>query len=152
MENLSVSFRKLKQQHSLFLLALFCMLAGGIVFIVSAGAIDNNIELDRILQLVAVLDTVASLLLGFNIFRKKMMQARNYEGSETTRFALYRTACTVWWAMIFVPGLLGMLFFVITGSYSFVALAVVHLLILLAFMPRKDNITVLLRFSAGSLD
>lgn len=133
-------------------LVLFCLLAGGIAYVSLAGAISSDIELNRILQVVAVVDTIAGLVLGFNLFKKKMLQARSSEGSEAVRLGLYSSACLLWWVMIFSPGLAAAVFFVITGDYSFVALAFVHLLILLAFMPRKDNIAVLLRLSAGSLD
>lgn len=152
MENNSAIFKKLKQQHTIFLLLLLFVLAGGIAYVSMTGAITNNAGLNRILQVVAVADTIAGLLLGFNLFKKKLLQARNSEGSEPLRLGMYSSACLLWWVMIFSPGLAAAVFFVITGDYSFVAMAVVHLLVLLAFMPRKDNIVVLLRLSPGSLD
>ncbi|NML19852.1 hypothetical protein HHL16_03155 [Pseudoflavitalea sp. G-6-1-2] len=152
MENNSAIFKKLKQQHTILLLLLFFVLAGGIAYVSMAGAVSSNAELNRILQVVAVVDTIAGLVLGFNLFKKKLMQARNSDGSEALRLGMYHSACLLWWVMIFSPGLAAAVFFAITGDYSFVALAFVHLLILLAFMPRKDNIAVLLRLSAGSLD
>ena len=112
-------------------------------------AIDPSLE--RTLQVVAVVVTVASLLAGFNMFKRKIMEARNSTGNGETRMNLYRTACIVWWAMIEGPGILAVVGFFMTGNYAFVALAGFHILVLLIFMPRKENIIVLLNLNASEV-
>jgi hypothetical protein len=109
-------------------------------------AIDPSLE--RTVQVVAVMLSVASLLIGFNLFKRKMMQARNSAEPGEKRMALYRAACITWWAMIEGPGLLAAIGFLITGNYAFIALAGFHILVLLTFMPRKDNIIVLLNLTS----
>ncbi len=142
------AFKALKILH-LGITGGLLIFAAAMLFLFQTGnlkAIDPTLE--RTLQVVAVLFSVALLLIGFNLFKRKMMEARNSTGSGITRMALYRTACIIWWAMIEAPGLLAVVSFFITGNYAFLALAGFHVLVLLLFMPRKDNIIVLLNLNA----
>jgi hypothetical protein len=141
------AFKALKILH-LGITAGLLIFAAAILLLFQTGnlkAIDPSME--RTLQVVAVLFSVALLLIDFNLFKRKMMEARNSTGSGGTRMALYRTACIIWWAMIEAPGLLAVVSFFITGNYAFLALAGFHVLVLLLFMPRKDNIIVLLNLN-----
>lgn len=141
------AFKALKILH-LGITGGLLIFAAAILFLFQMGklkAIDPSLE--RTLQVVAVLFSVALLLIGFNLFKRKMMEARNSTSSGETRMALYRTACIIWWAMIEAPGLLAVVSFFITGNYAFLALAGFHVLVLLLFMPRKDNIIVLLNLN-----
>lgn len=142
------AFKALKILH-LGITGGLLIFAAAMLFLFQTGnlkAIDPTLE--RTLQVVAVLFSVALLLIGFKLFKRKMMEARNSTGSGVTRMALYRTACIIWWAMIEAPGLLAVVSFFITGNYAFLALAGFHVLVLLLFMPRKDNIIVLLNLNA----
>jgi hypothetical protein len=141
------AFKALKILH-LGITGGLLIFAAAILFLFQTGslkAIDPSME--RTLQVVTVLFSVALLLIGFNLFKRKMMEARNSTGSGETRMGLYRTACIIWWAMIEAPGLLAVVSFFITGNYAFLALAGFHVLVLLLFMPRKDNIIVLLNLN-----
>lgn len=109
-------------------------------------ALDPSLE--RTLQVVAVVVSVGMLVVGFNLFKRKMMEARNSSQAGETRMNLYRTACIVWWAMIEGPGMLAVICFIITGNYAFIALAGFHVLLLFLFMPRKGNIIVLLNLNS----
>lgn len=142
------AFKALKILH-LGITGGLLIFAAAILILFQTGklkAIDPSME--RTLQVVAVLFSVALLLTGFNLFKRKMMAARNSTGLGETRMALYRTACIIWWAMIEAPGLLAVVSFFITGNYAFLALAGFHVLVLLLFMPRKENIIVLLNLNS----
>lgn len=142
------AFKALKILH-LGITGGLLIFAAAMLFLFQTGnlkAIDPTLEMT--LQVVAVLFSVALLLIGFNLFKRKMLEARNSSGSGVTRMALYRTACIIWWAMIEASGLLAVVSFFITGNYAFLALAGFHVLVLLLFMPRKDNIIVLLNLNA----
>jgi hypothetical protein len=104
-------------------------------------------QLQRTLQVVCILVSTISVIGGFNIFRKRIFAARNSLGTGEERMEQYRAACILWWALIEGPGLLATISFLLSGNYAFFALAVVHLLILLAFMPRKANIILLLNLT-----
>jgi hypothetical protein len=64
---------------------------------------------------------------------------------------MYRAACILWWAMIEGPGLLATIGYMLTANLSFLALAGLHILIILAFMPRRENIIVLLNLTAADV-
>lgn len=147
--NIAGTIRKLKFQHMVFLVLLVVAIAGALVYTGTAGIAENE-NLERTGSAVAVILSVACLLPGFNLFKRKMMQARSQELPEM-RIRKYFTACMIWWSLIYLPGIVALALFVLTAYYSFVALALLHCLILLAFMPRKDNITVLLRLTEKDL-
>lgn len=147
--NIAGTIRKLKFQHTVFLVLLVLAIAGALVYTASATVAENE-NLERTGSVVAVILSVACLLVGFNLFKRKMMEARNLELPEM-RIRKYFTACMIWWSLIYLPGIVALALFVITSYYSFAALAVLHCLILLAFMPRKGNIAVLLRLTEKDL-
>jgi hypothetical protein len=105
-------------------------------------AADESFQ--RIFQVVCILVSAGMFVAGFNIFKKKMLAARNDPGPGEQRMELYRAACILWWAMIEGPGLLAIVGFILTHNYAFFALALFHLACLWAFTPRKANIVVLL--------
>lgn len=143
--NIAGTIRKLKLQHTVFLVLLVLAIAGALVYTTSA-AIAENEDLERTGSAVAVILSVSCLLIGFNLFKRKIMEARNIELTEM-RMRKYFTACMIWWSLIYLPGIVALALFVLTAYYSFVALAILHCLILLAFMPRKGNIVLLLRLT-----
>lgn len=104
-------------------------------------------SLDRTLQAVSVLLSAGIIWIGFNLFKRNMLAARNSTEPGVVRLSKYRTACFIWWAMIEGPGLFAAVCYFLTGNYAFIALAGFHLLLLLLFRPRKANIVVLLKLS-----
>ncbi|WP_127131526.1 hypothetical protein [Pseudoflavitalea rhizosphaerae] len=143
--NIAGTIRKLKFQHTVFLVLLVLAITGALVYTASA-VITENEDLERTGSAVAVILSVACLLIGFNFFKRKMMEARNIELPEM-RMRKYFAACMIWWSLIYLPGIVALALFVLSAYYSFVALAILHCLILLAFMPRKNNIVLLLRLT-----
>ncbi|WP_205508242.1 hypothetical protein [Longitalea arenae] len=109
-------------------------------------AMDESVQ--RAFQVVCILISTVCLAAGFQLFKKKMMAARNSIESGEKRMALYKTACILWWAMIEAPGILAGIGFIMTSNYAFFALALFHLLVILIFTPRKANIIVLLNLNS----
>lgn len=142
------AFKALKIVH-LAIAAGLLLFAAIILLLFQTGqvkAMDTSLE--RTLQVVTVVVSLGSLFIGFNLFKRKMMEARNSTAPGETRMNLYRTACIIWWAMIEGPGLLAVVAFFIAGNYAFIALAGFHILLLFFFMPRKENIIVLLNLNS----
>lgn len=137
-------FRTLKILH----LALVTGLT--ILLITSLVSPDKKTDesFERILQVVAVVVSLSCLLVGFNLFKKRLVVVRNMTGDAESRMNAYRAACIVWWAMLEGPGLLAAIGFLLTGNYAFFALALFHVAILAVFMPRKENIVLLLNLTA----
>lgn len=147
--NIAGTIRKLKFQHLLFLVLLILAIGGSLVY-TSTTAIVENEELERTGSVVAVILSVACLLVGFNLFKRKMMESRKLELPEM-RIRKYFAACMIWWSLIYLPAIIALALFVLTAYYSFLALAILHCLILLVFLPRKDNIAVLLQLTEKDL-
>lgn len=142
--------RQLKLQYSLFTVVLLLGIAGSLIYVLSAS-IPANESLERNGSLAVVVIAAGLVVGGFNLFRKKMMAARNSQEPAFERTGKYAKACLLWWIMICIPALISLGLFTFTAYYSFFALAVTLWLILLLFMPRTANIAMLLRLTEQGL-
>ncbi|MFT3826017.1 MAG: hypothetical protein QM731_19000 [Chitinophagaceae bacterium] len=142
-------FRQLKSAH-LAILGCFTLVVLAVIALLQTHrfAVNKSESLDRTLQVVLMIISLGMVISGFNLFRKKIMQIRGSVDTDgVSRMKQYRTACIIWWAMIEVPGMFAAIGFLITGNYAFLALALFHLAILAVFMPRKQNIILLLNLT-----
>lgn len=141
-------FRILTIMHLSMLtgLALFAL----VCFVISryrlASVVDESFS--RIFQVVVIVISLSFLIIGLNVFRKKILAARSSSESAEKRMELYLSACIIWWAMIQVPGILAIVGFLLTLNHSFLFLGLFHLLLLFVFMPRKENIIILLNLNS----
>jgi hypothetical protein len=140
-------FKILRIVHTALLIGMVIFNIVGIVLVQQNIVPAADEKLERILQVVCILVSGVMLLAGFNIFKKKMIAARNNTGPGEQRMDLYRAACILWWAMIEGPGLLATIGFILTHNYAFFALGIFHLTCLFVFFPRKSNIIVLLNLT-----
>ena len=62
-------------------------------------------ELDKILQVVALIITAGGIYAGITFFKKKLMQIRAMQAAAKEKFALYRTACLIQWALLEGPSI-----------------------------------------------
>jgi hypothetical protein len=141
------AFKVLRILHTALLIgmATFNIVA---LIVVQKGrmpAADESFQ--RTFQVVCLLASAGLLIAGFNIFKKKMLAARNDTGPGEQRMDLYRAACILWWAMIEGPGLLAVVGFILTHNFAFFALSLFHFTCLWVFTPRKANIVVLLNLT-----
>jgi hypothetical protein len=144
----SNAFNQLKIIHIAVLISMVMFNVVALVLMLQGlnGLVDESFQ--RILQAVCVLLSVLFIIFGFKVFKKKILAARNSIEPGEKRMELYRSACIMWWAMIEGPGIIAGIGFIISGNYAFFALAIVHLLILLAFTPRKANIILFLNLNS----
>ena len=130
--------------QSLFALIAFIMVQKGII-----APVDES--LSRILQVMVVLLSLGMLYFGFKVFKGSIMTVRNSQRRAEDRMANYQRACILWWAMIEVPGLVSTVCYLLTSNLSFLFLAIFHVLILLLFTPRKENVYLLLNLSSQEI-
>ena len=121
--------------------------------IIVRKALQEPVEssVDRTLQVIVVVFAGLMLFFGFKFFKNKVLKIRESGISAEKRITDYRTACIVWWVMIELPALISFACFMITANYAFFALGIFHLMILIMFAPRKDNIILLLNISNQEL-
>src|SRR5438128_1659889 len=60
-------------------------------------------HLDGTLQIVALIISLAGLLVGSSLFKKKVRQARESSGDIKTKTGSYRTASVIQWALLEGP-------------------------------------------------
>jgi hypothetical protein len=142
------AFKMLKVLHTALLMGMIVFSVIAIVLVQRNLVPASGETLERTLQVVCILVSGVGLLAGFNLFKKKMMAARNDTGPGEQRMDLYRAACILWWAMIEGPGLLAIIGYILTHNFAFFALGVFHITCLFVFSPRKANIVVLLNLSS----
>jgi hypothetical protein len=108
-------------------------------------------DVDRNLQVVVVLLSLLALYFGFKTFKSRILKMREANDTASSRITAYRSACILWWLLIETPGIISFACFIITGNYAFFALGIFHLMILIMFTPRKENIILLLNLHNGDL-
>lgn len=146
-------FKSLKILHTALVVGftMFVIIVFFLVYTKSSPGLNDE-SLERTFQVVSVVLTALALLIGFRLFRKRLMDVRHSTAATEERLNKYRAAAIGWWAMIEGPGLLAIIFFFLTHSYAFLALAGFHLLLLAIFAPRKENIIMLLNLSSQEVD
>lgn len=143
------SFKALKILHTALLMGFGLMMV--VMFVVTgkeAKINDDDKTLETALQAIAAVMSIGSLLLGFSIFKKRLVASRNINYPAEKRFEMYRAACIFWWALLEGPGLFATIAYYLTSNYVFIVLALFHLGMLAVFMPRKDNIVLLLNLTS----
>lgn len=143
------AFAALRLLHRSLLVGMI-LFTGIVLYLVISGVFKAEVgfSFDRNLQVVAALLSVGCLFIGFRIFRNKIFEIRRTNEGGGEKFNRYRLACIIWWALIEMPGLFGAICFLLSSNYAFFALACFHILALAVFMPRRDNIIVLLNLSS----
>ena len=109
-------------------------------------------ELDKILQVVALIVTAGGIFAGMSLFKKKLMQIRETSNGAKEKFNLYRSACFVQWALLEGPSLFCIVCFFLTGNYAFLALMVVVLFLFSMTAPSKIKVLLQLQISEAELD
>ncbi|MBO9199873.1 MULTISPECIES: hypothetical protein [Niastella] len=145
------AFKVLRLVHTALLIGMALFNIVGIVLVQQNISPKADESFQRTFQVVCILVSGAMLIAGFNIFKKRMLAARNNAGPGEQRMDLYRAACILWWAMIEGPGLLATVGYILTHNYAFFALALFHLSCLFVFSPRKANIIVLLNLTPAEI-
>ena len=109
-------------------------------------------ELDRSLQVMAIIIAVAGVFTGTSVFKKKLLQAREMEAGAAEKFAVYRAASILQWALLEGPSIFCIISFFLTGNYAFLALAGVVMFLFVMTAPSKTKILLQLQISEAELD
>ncbi|MEP7236757.1 MAG: hypothetical protein ABI685_02790 [Ferruginibacter sp.] len=109
-------------------------------------------ELEKILQVVALIITAGGVYAGIVIFKKKLLQIRDMQSDVKEKFAVYRSASIIQWALLEASSLFCIICFFLTGNYAFLALAAVIMFLFLMAAPSKNKILTQLQISESELD
>lgn len=143
-------FKSLQILHLAILagLSLFAIIA---LNITGEGMMAESESTNRNLQIIAIIFSLSSLFVGFNIFKKSLVRIRESGDTARGRAERYRISCITWWAMIEVPGLFAITGYLLTDNLSFFFLGLLHIVLLFVFMPRRENIILLLNLSSDEV-
>jgi hypothetical protein len=135
------------------------LMAGQILFasvcaylIYSQSVLPGAKELDKVLQVVALVLTSAGIFAGMSFFKKKLMQIREMETAAKEKFDLYRSACILQWALMEGPSIFCIICFFLTGNYAFLAIVLVVIFLFAMTAPSKNKIQLQLQISESELD
>jgi len=136
------------------------LLAGQIIFmaVVVVAAYSKmqltvmSEDMDRIFQVIAVLLAAAGFFAGSALFKKQLLKTREMQTATVKeKFAVYRSACILQWALLEGPCLFSIICFFLTGNYAFIALAAVLILLFTMLGPVKLKIALQLGISEEEL-
>lgn len=141
-------FKYLKILHTVLLLGMIFFAIISVVIASSKYAVAVDKTFESVAQAVAAGLSLISLLAGFSIFKKRLTGVHHSTEAAEKKMEMYRGACILWWALIEGPGLLALVFFILTGNYAFLALAGFQIALLALFMPRKSSVVILLNLTS----
>jgi len=129
------------------------LFAGVCIYLVYTKIILPTAEdLDKILQVVALIAAAGGIYAGMTFFKKKLMTIRAMQADAKEKFALYRAACLIQWALLEGPSIFCTICFFLTGNYAFLALVLVMLFIFVMTAPSKLKMQLQMQISEAELE
>lgn len=138
--------------HKAMLLGQFLFAAIIMYMIYLEMLVPSMKEQERMLQVIAIVLSAGGLLGGAGIFKRKLQEIRNMSGSNKEKFAAYRSACLVQYALLEGPCIFCIIGFFLTGNYAFMALAGVLVLLFAMLSPTKAKVAMQLGMSEEEVD
>jgi hypothetical protein len=110
-------------------------------------------ELDKTLQVVAIVLCLGGFFIGSSLFKKKIQHAVDtYPPDIKEKAVAYRSACIVQWALLEGPSLFCIICFLLVGNYAFAALAISLMLLFGLTAPVKLKVMLQLRLSEEEME
>jgi hypothetical protein len=136
------------------------MLAGQILFAaIAVYMVYSNTqdvsamkEQDKLFQVIAVVLSAAGFFIGNFLFKKKLGEIRAMNTGVQGKFATYRGACIIQWALLEGPCLFCIVAFYLIGNYSFIALAATLMLLFYMLGPSKNKVIIHLGLTEQEVD
>lgn len=151
----------MNKENSLRVLNIFhkALLMGQIIFaavcvyLVYSGKVKSfSINLDKPLQVAALLLAAAGVFAGNTLFKKKLLQIRDLQENAKQKFEAYRAASLLQWSLIEVPSIFSIICFFLTGNYAFIALAFLLIMIFAIQAPSKNKVAQQLQVNEADLE
>lgn len=104
-------------------------------------------SLDRLLQVIAVFYSFLAFFVGLQLFRRRVEAIKANELPARDKLVQYKSASLVQWALLEGAGIFCIICYVITGNWSFLALAVMLLGVFGGLNPFRQKVMLQLRLS-----
>ncbi|MDH7463618.1 hypothetical protein QEG73_20125 [Chitinophagaceae bacterium 26-R-25] len=121
------------------------------IVLIAKKTINQDVQLDRTMQLIAVLFAIGDCFIGFRLYKKKVLELRGSDLSAQEKMTGYRAASVVFWSFLLAPTLLCGICYVITGNFAFMMLYAFLLFAFGAQNPFKSKVALLLKLDANDV-
>ncbi len=146
------AFKGLNIIHKALMAGQLLFAAASFYLIYSKAVLPIETDLDKVLQVAALIMAAGGIFGGMNIFKKKLVQLRDMQTAAKEKFDLYRSACIIQWALMEGPSIFCVICFILTGNYAFLALMLVVLFLFALMAPSKSKLMLQLQISEAELD
>lgn len=109
-------------------------------------------DLDKVLQVMALIAAACGIYAGMSFFKKKLLQICEMQTAASEKFDQYKKACIVQWALLEGPSIFCIICFFITGNYAFLALVLIILFLFAMTAPSKQKILLQLQISEPEME
>lgn len=142
---LQIVYLALLTGQLLFAVIAFVLVKSGFF----GGTIASAVE--KILQTIYVIATIAAIWIAFYLFKKKLEQAEHLLTLKE-KFNVYRSACITKYALLEGANLLSVVFFLITANSIFLIFAVVLMFVFMTLNPIRQRIKFDLQLEDADID
>jgi len=138
--------------HKALLMGQILFAALCVYVIYKKTVVPTAAELEKILQVAALILTAGGVYAGTTIFKKKLALIREMQTDARQKFAQYRAASIMQWALLEGPAIFCTICFFLTGNYAFLALSVVIMFLFAVIGPSKNKILTQLQITESELE
>ncbi|ULQ55525.1 hypothetical protein KJS94_12810 [Flavihumibacter rivuli] len=110
-----------------------------------------SIQLDRLLQVIAVLVSFAAVIIGIQVFRRRLEAVLAANPGPVEKVAQYRSAATFQWTLLTIAVVVSIIGYLLTANWSFLALALTLLVVYGGLNPFKSKVRLQLRLSDSDM-
>ncbi|HEX2683049.1 MAG TPA: hypothetical protein VHL77_03920 [Ferruginibacter sp.] len=138
--------------HKGLLMGQVLFAAACVYLVYSKRLLPSAADLEKILQVIALIMTAAGIYAGTTIFKKKILMIRETQADAMQKFSEYRAASIFQWALLEGPSIFCIICFFLTGNYAFLALSVVIMFLFATVSPSKNKVLAHLQITEAELD
>ncbi|MEO7308573.1 MAG: hypothetical protein ABIR78_08875 [Ferruginibacter sp.] len=138
--------------HKALLMGQIFFAALCVYIIYTKSIVPSASGLEKVLQVAALILTAVGVYAGTTIFKKKLILTREMQTDARQKFAQYRAASIIQWALLEGPAIFCSICFFLTGNYAFLALSIVIMFLFAVMGPSKNKMLTQLQISESELD
>jgi hypothetical protein len=138
--------------HKALLMGQVLFAVACVYLVYTKTVLPSAVDLEKILQVIALILTAGGIYAGTTIFKKKLTLIRDMQTDARQKFSEYRAASIFQWALLEGPSIFCIICFFLTGNYAFIALAVVIMLLFAAIGPSRNKVLTQLQITEAELD
>ncbi|KIC91113.1 hypothetical protein [Flavihumibacter sp. ZG627] len=106
-----------------------------------------SVSVDRMLQVITVIYSFAAVIVGMQLFRRRVESIRSDDNAVRIKLAAYKSAAMLQWYLLLGASVFCMVSYVITANWSFLGLTIMILAIFGGLNPFKQKVMLQLRLS-----